>query len=76
MSADALKPALAEIAEGRDLAPEMAEAAFGALMDGKRRVIETAESGGQTFYRLRVEGFADLDDARRFCAALMADNAE
>ncbi|MEZ5779449.1 MAG: SPOR domain-containing protein [Paracoccaceae bacterium] len=49
---------------------------FGALMDGKRRVIEPAESGGQTFFRLRVEGFGDLDDARRFCAALKADNAE
>lgn len=49
---------------------------FGALLDGKRRVIEAAESGGSTFYRLRVEGFTDLDDARRFCATLKADNVE
>ncbi|MCW3779977.1 SPOR domain-containing protein [Defluviimonas salinarum] len=55
---------------------DKASARFGALMDGKRRVIEPAESGGQTFYRLRVEGFSDLDDARRFCAALKAENAE
>lgn len=51
-------------------------ARFGALLDGKRRVIEPATSGGETFYRLRVEGFSDLDDARRFCAALKAENAE
>ncbi|MDW4548599.1 SPOR domain-containing protein [Defluviimonas sp. D31] len=51
-------------------------ARFGALMDGKRRVIEPAESSGQAFYRLRVAGFTDLDDARRFCAALKAENAE
>ncbi|WP_347313340.1 SPOR domain-containing protein [Defluviimonas sp. SAOS-178_SWC] len=55
---------------------DKASARFGALLDGKRRVIEAATSGGQTFYRLRVEGFSDLDDARRFCAALKADNAE
>lgn len=49
---------------------------YGSLFDGKRRVIEPATSGGQMFYRLRVEGFSDVDDARRFCAALEADNAE
>ena len=46
---------------------------FGSLMDGKRRVIQEAASGGRTFYRLRVEGFADVDEARRFCAALVAE---
>lgn len=51
-------------------------ARFGALMDGKRRVIESAVSGGETFYRLRVEGFADLEEARRFCAAFKAEGAE
>lgn len=43
---------------------------YGALMEGKNRVIQAAESGGQTFYRLRVAGFASKDEARRFCAAL------
>ena len=42
----------------------------------KRRVIEKATSGGRTFYRLRAEGFADLPDARRFCAALVAEKAD
>jgi len=46
---------------------------LGPLMQGKKRVIETAQSGGRTFYRLRVQGFADLADARRFCAALKAE---
>lgn len=55
---------------------DKAAARFAALMDGKRRVIEPATSAGETFYRLRVEGFADLDDARRFCAALKAEGAE
>ncbi len=43
---------------------------FGALMEGKQRVIQAAESGGRTFFRLRVAGFASRDEARRFCAAL------
>ncbi len=51
-------------------------ARFGALMDGKRRVIEPAASGGATFYRLRVEGFADIEDARRFCEVFKAEGAE
>lgn len=46
---------------------------FDTLMAGKRRVIQEAASGGRTFYRLRVEGFADVADARRFCAALVAE---
>jgi hypothetical protein len=48
---------------------------FDALMAGKTRVIETAESGGKTFYRLRALGFADAADSNRFCAALTARNA-
>jgi hypothetical protein len=49
---------------------------FGALLDDKRRVIEPAVREGQTFYRLRVAGFDDIAEARRFCDALMADGAE
>lgn len=44
---------------------------FGAVMTGKGRVIQQAESAGKTFYRLRASGFADQADARRFCAALV-----
>ncbi|WP_245794408.1 SPOR domain-containing protein [Vannielia litorea] len=49
---------------------------FDSLMVEKTRLIMEAESGGQTFYRLRAQGFADLSDARRFCAALVAERAE
>jgi hypothetical protein len=35
-------------------------------------VIEEAESGGQTFFRLRAAGFDDLAGSRRFCAVLVA----
>jgi len=48
---------------------------FDALMKDKTRIIETAESGGRTFYRLRALGFADAADSNRFCAALTASNA-
>ncbi|WP_235953060.1 SPOR domain-containing protein [Salipiger sp. PrR002] len=51
-------------------------ARFGEFMDGKDRVIEKASSGGRTFYRLRAAGFDDLADARRFCAAFVAENAD
>ncbi|WP_319823643.1 SPOR domain-containing protein [Thalassovita sp.] len=51
-------------------------ARFGDYMAGKKRVIQKAESGGRTFYRLRAYGFADISDARRFCSALVAEKAE
>jgi len=49
---------------------------FGDFLEGKQRVIQRAESGGRTFYRLRAMGFADLGEARRFCSALVAERAE
>lgn len=49
---------------------------FGEIMDGKSRVIQEATSGGKTFYRLRAEGFAEVNDARRFCAAMIAENID
>lgn len=42
----------------------------------KSRVIQKASRGGRSFYRLRVMGFDDLADARRFCAVLEAEHAE
>ena len=54
---------------------ETMETRFGALMAGKDRVIEPADSGGRAFYRLRVAGFEDASDSRRFCAALLAEGA-
>ena len=49
---------------------------FGAIMGDKSRVIEQAQSGGRTFYRLRAMGFVDLSDARRFCSAIKAEGAD
>jgi hypothetical protein len=49
---------------------------FGEFLSGHDRVIQRAESGGQTFYRLRATGFPELADARRLCAALVAENAQ
>lgn len=49
---------------------------FGEYLADKDRVVQKAQSGGRTFYRLRAMGFADLSDARRFCSALVAENAD
>jgi hypothetical protein len=48
---------------------------FTGLLEGKARVVQAAQSGGRTFYRLRVHGFDDVADAGRFCSALVAENA-
>lgn len=48
---------------------------FSEFFNDKGRVIQKAESGGRTFYRLRVYGFNDLADSRRFCSVLMAGNS-
>ena len=48
---------------------------FGELMAAKAMVVQPAESGGRTFYRLRAHGFDGEDDARRFCSACVSENA-
>lgn len=48
---------------------------FPELLGTKSMVIQTAVSGGRTFYRLRAYGFDSEDDSRRFCAAFLAENA-
>jgi hypothetical protein len=50
------------------------QAGFGDLMTGKGVVLQPATSGGRTFFRLRATGFEGEDDARRFCAAFVAQN--
>lgn len=52
------------------------EGKFGEYLAGKNRVIQRATSGGRVFYRLRAQGFDDLSDARRFCAAFVAQNVD
>ncbi len=49
---------------------------FPDYFDGKRRVVQKADSGGKTFYRLRAEGFTDLADTRRFCTELLAQQTD
>jgi SPOR domain len=48
---------------------------FGDLMAEKSMVVQPAESGGRTFFRLRAHGFEDEADARRFCSAFVAQEA-
>jgi len=47
-------------------------AQYDGFFEGRGRVIMAASSGGQEFFRLRVAGFDGVDDARRFCTALLA----
>ncbi|MGJ8617438.1 MAG: SPOR domain-containing protein [Sulfitobacter sp.] len=49
---------------------------FDAFLGDKQRIVQKATSGGRVFYRLRAMGFQDIADARRFCAALVAENAD
>lgn len=48
---------------------------FGPLFLGKALVVQGAESGGRTFFRLRAHGFADEAEARGFCTQMLAQNA-
>jgi hypothetical protein len=63
------------VAAARDAWGEIA-ARFAPMLDDRPRVLEQAEAGGRAFWRLRAGGFDDLADARRFCAALVADRAD
>lgn len=51
------------------------QARFGELLADKAPVVQSAQSGGRTFHRLRAAGFASEADTRRFCSALAAENA-
>lgn len=51
------------------------QARFPELIGAKAMVVQPAQSGGRTFYRLRAHGFENEDETRRFCAALLAENA-
>lgn len=50
-------------------------ARFGDLMRDKAPVVEPAQSGGRAFFRLRAHGFGGEEEARRFCSALLAEEA-
>ena len=47
-------------------------ARHGDLLEGKKRLVQQAESGGRKFYRLRAVGFNSLDESRTLCSALLA----
>ena len=44
-------------------------------LSGHAMVIQSATSGGGTFYRLRASGFESADLSRKFCTGLLAANA-
>jgi hypothetical protein len=63
-----------DTAEEARAAWTMVQGRFGELMAEKAMVVQPAESGGRTFYRLRAFGFEGEDDARRFCSAIIAEH--
>ena len=62
--------------EDANRAWDIVTARHGVYFADKDRFIEEASSGNRTFYRLRALGFDDLADARRFCAALVAEGTD
>jgi hypothetical protein len=63
-----------ETADEARAAWSLLQGRFGELMAEKAMVVQPAESGGRTFYRLRAFGFEGEDDARRFCSAVIAEH--
>lgn len=51
------------------------EGQFATLLSGKAMVVQAAQSGGRTFYRLRAAGFGGAEDARAFCNTLLTGNS-
>ena len=49
---------------------------FDVHLEDKQRVIQPTRQSGREFYRLRVHGFADDAEARRFCAVLIAEDED
>lgn len=45
---------------------------YGDLFAGKAPLVQEHKAGGRVFYRLRVAGFETRDEARKFCADLIA----
>lgn len=83
VSADSLTPGTPLVQLGALESPEAARAEwvrlagrFDDYLADKSRVIQEASSGGRNFYRLRAMGFDDIAAARRFCAVLIAEQAE
>ncbi len=57
-------------AEAAGLAHAALVAETGDLLHPYPPVIIEASSGGRRFYRLRLDGFASADEARRLCSSL------
>ncbi|SMO66464.1 SPOR domain-containing protein [Paracoccus laeviglucosivorans] len=49
---------------------------FGGLFAGKNMIVQEHSANGRKFWRLRAAGFASKDEARRFCAALIAEGVD
>lgn len=49
---------------------------FDVHLQDKQRVIQSTRQSGRDFFRLRVHGFADDAEARRFCAVLIAEDED
>ena len=46
---------------------------FAVILDGRPKYVERIQRNGNEIYRLRLGGFANLDDANRFCSAVISE---
>jgi hypothetical protein len=46
---------------------------FAVILDGRPKYVERIKRNGNEIYRLRLGGFANLDDANRFCSAVISE---
>ena len=46
---------------------------FAVILDGRPKYVERIQRNGNEMYRLRLGGFANLDDANRFCSAVISE---
>ena len=46
---------------------------FAVILDGRPKYVERIQRNGNEIYRLRLGGFENLDDANRFCSAVISE---
>ena len=46
---------------------------FAVILDSRPKYVERIQRNGNEIYRLRLGGFANLDDANRFCSAVISE---
>lgn len=74
-----VEPGLAVVQFGSFENKQLALAEWGRLsenlsiiLDGRPKFVESIQRNGNEIYRLRLGGFVNIDDASRFCSAVIS----